>query len=498
MKEKIRSWLDETISKTLQSNKKWNKDSWMEFLDDLDEKIVAEDEEINLPLAEQLKNVKNPTIDGFSKILYQLKNLFNKLYLFEFKDYSNDESWKWIVRWENKQAAIKNAKEIYELSYAPEKIEVLTVDKDRLIDRAKVNPTTIFWNKKVNKKQLWEFLVEYASLMEDWFDKQDTIKNIWDIIKDKKIKEFMEELKDSSYKMSKLMEKHWVFDDYTITIIESAESSWWAARFFDWIKHLWKSYIEEEEFKSKFISSLIYPIVLFSIIMIIIYVSLKYVMPALTWLFSEIAWKDNLPWYMLSMIEIWNWINFIILKILMGIWLFYFILKVLSTNSFILVKWNLLKLKMPLIWMILQIIEENRIMRILVQTLDSNLSHLDKIQSFEKSTWSELYKRVFRYMYKIYPLKQNLSKTFEEANEKFWNWIFSQRYLTILKLARWEKPKILQKYNTFLGKNTEKLMKKLGTIKWIITVWVTMSIAGMVWIIFFVITSMVINLTNKI
>jgi len=67
----------------------------------------------------------------------------------------------------------------------------------------------------------------------------------------------------------------------------------------------------------------------------------------------------------------------------------------------------------------LQAVEENRIIRIFIQTLDSNLSHLDKIQSFEKSTSSELYKRVFRYMHKIYPMKQNMSLTFEDANEKF-------------------------------------------------------------------------------
>jgi len=41
--------------------------------------------------------------------------------------------------------------------------------------------------------------------MEDEFTKEDTIENLKDIIKDKTLKEFSQELATTSYKMSQLM-----------------------------------------------------------------------------------------------------------------------------------------------------------------------------------------------------------------------------------------------------------------------------------------------------
>ena len=496
MKDKLLQNINTFIqSKILKENSKTENYS---FLEDLDEKIVSEKEKDILPLNEQLKFYKKITLDSWEKFFYFLKNFFKKLYTFEYKDFKNEENnFSWTIRGSNKIEAASNAKLIYKLNYDPLKVLPIEFQKDRLIDKIIANPTQIFSSRKVNKMQLWEFLKEYADLREDEFSKEDTIDNLKDSITDKTLKEFIDDLRTTSFKMSQLMKQIWGFDDYTITIIESAESSWGTSKFHEWIKHLWESYIQEEKFKKEFIGSLILPIWLLVVILILVYGFLKLVMPSLYGLFSELVWKNWLPAYMTTLLEVWNNLEFTLLKIWAVVFWFIFILKILSSNIFILVKWNLLKLKIPLYWSIIKIIEENRIARILIQTIDSNLSPLDKIQSFEKSTSNELYKRVYRYMYKIYPLKQNVLNTFIDANDKFGWEIFSKRFIGLLKIAKWVKQKILEKYLSFLTKNMKLLLDKMGIVKWLTTTLITITIAWMIGSLFTLITTLVLNVTSK-
>ena len=128
--------------------------------------------------------------------------------------------------------------------------------------------------------------------------------------------------------------------------------------------------------------------------------------------------------------------------------------------------------------------------------MTSNLSEIQKIQSFEKATWNLLYKWLYRTMRSIYPVRRNLVVTIEEANNKFWWELFWKRMITVLNLAKWDSKKVLKKYESFLEKNTLILYEKFKKVNFFITIFATLFIALSITGIFWLIFSMVVSLAK--
>lgn len=496
MMDKIKNLLDQWVAYILNKSGKKENVSIYQVFDDIQVESIAQLEwEEKKPLKEQLKTVLQPDKKKSEYWIYIFQNLLNPLYLFNFRDYSTGSSFNWIIRWGNKVEAWENAMKIYKLKNLPDKIIDIEVPDDRLLDKLIVKPT-FFLTKKVDKWQLWEFLVEYSSLLSDWFNKKDTIDTLKDIIKDKALLEFMEALKTSNYTMSTLMEKSGMFDDYTISIIESSELAWWDTRLYQGLTQLWISYKKEDEFKRSFIKSLYYPVFLLILIIWILFWTITILIPILAKLFIEIVWPNKIPWFMLFLLDFNKNMLPILIQVGFIIWIFIIIKKILLTNSIILWIYEKAKLNIPLFWDILRTLEENRLFRILIQTQTSNLTEIQKIQSFEKATWNLLYKWLYRTMRTIYPSRRNLVTTIEEANNRFgWN-LFGKRMITVLNLAQWDSKKVLMKYEMFLEKNTQILYEKLKRVNFFITVFATLFIALSITGIFWMIFSMVISLAK--
>lgn len=496
MLDKIKNLVDQWVWYVLNKSKTKKDVSVYNILSEVqDDKDYLDLKEYQT-LDEQKKDLIKPEKKWIEFFTYLLTNFKNKLYLFSLKDYKTWNIIKGTIRWWNKIEAWENAQKVYWLSEKPDKIIDIDVSPDRLLDKFIVNPT-FYFSKKVKKWQLGEFLIEYSSLMEDWFDKKDTIDVLKDIIKDRSLLEFMEVLKTSNLKVSALMEKSGLFDDYTVSIIESAELAGWDSKLYEWFTNLWISYKNEAEFREKFIKSMYYPGFLILMIILILVGTITKVIPILAWLFIEIAGEDKLPWTLLTLLAFWDNFWIILVKVIFGIGIIVLIKKILLTNSILLWFWNQMILKLPLFWEIFRILEENRIFRILIQTKTSNLSEMQKIQSFEKATPNILYKWVYRFMWKKYPSIRDLTRTIESANNNFGGEIFWKRMITVLNLAKWETSKVLSKYESFLKKNTELLYERLKTVNFVVTILSTLLIwLTIVWI-FWTVFWVVINLANS-
>lgn len=418
---------------------------------------------------EQVEWIRQPSLKDWNYWIYKLTSFLKPLYVFTAKDYITGEEIKGTVRASNTVDAKAIAKRFYNLPSDPEKIERVVASKLKPMTKVLVNPT-FSKGKKVPKMQLWQFLVEYSSLMEDGLTKAQAVQILkMDMIKDKRLIEFMDLLKTSNYKMSTLMEQIWYFDDYTISIISSSEQAWWETQLYKGLTELGLSYIAEEEFRKKFINSLIYPGFMIFLVICIALVGLFVLVPILAGLFSEIVGESKLPPLITNLLAFKESLLDNTVMIALYILWFLIVRKILLSNSYISWQWQQFKLRLPLLGNITRISEENRIFRILVQTHTSTLSEVQKIQAFEKATSNLLYKWVYRTMRNTFPLKRNFTKTVEDVNERFGWQIFGLRMLTVLNLAVGDSKKVLSKYESFLKKNTELLYQKFTVVNKIVT-----------------------------
>lgn len=494
--DKIKNLLDQWVAYILSKN--WTKRdvSVYQVFDDIQVESLSSLEWKELaPLEEQLKDLTKPDKKKSEYWIYILSNIQNTLYLFNYKDYSDWTVINWTIRGGNKVEAGENARKVYKLKNVPEKISDFEVSSDRLLDKLVVKPT-FFLTRKIDKWQLWVFLIEYSSLMEDQFDRKETIDTLKADVKDKWLLEFMEALKTTPYSMSVLMTKSWMFDDYTISIVESSELAWGDVKLYQGLSQLGVSYKNEDDFKKAFIKSLYYPGFLLLLIVWILFATVTVLIPVLSKLFIEIVWANKIPGIMLFLLDFNKNMAPLFIEFWFWLWIFIVIKKILLTNSVILWTYENFKLKLPLIWSILRLLEENRLFRILIQTKTSNLSEIQKIQSFEKATSNLLYKWLYRTMRSIYPSRRNLVTTIEEANNKFWWELFSRRMITSLQKAKWDSNKVLEKYEAFLEKNTKVLYEKFKKVNFAITIFATLFIAGAITSIFGLVFWMVISLAK--
>jgi len=496
MNDKLKNLIDQWVSTILKKTKSTQDVSIYDVLDEIQKESFIEEKKEDLwSLNDQVKGYIKPSKKTPEYILYIVSNFIYKLYKFSYKDYKNNKIIKGTIRGLNKIEAWVNAKKVYLLNDIPDQVTEIEISDDRLKDKFKVNPT-FFFKKKISKKELAEFLIEYSSLMEDGLNRKDALELLKDLITDSELLDFLEFLKSSNLSLSGSMRKSKAFDDYTIQIVESAEQSGWDTKLYQWLRALWESYRDEEQFKSKFIKSLIYPWVLVTFILLIVIWVVFFVAPILAWLFWELRGWKALPGTLLMLLSLKQNIVSILLKWGSVIAVIILLKRILFSNSFIRGLWNQLKLRIPVIWDLFRILEENRFFRILIQTKTSNLSEVEKLKSLERSTNNELYKWVYRYMWNKYSWIRDLNRTIIEANEKFWWRIFSKRMILVLNLARWETDKVLQKYRTFLNKNTEELYEKLKKLNLFVTTFATMIVASLIVWIFTLVFWLIFSLTS--
>lgn len=482
LKDTFNSWINSIINSRInkQSKDKTFNPTVYSVFEQVQTKVNDDDTKY-LSVEEQLAKTVQPKEKWLKYILYALQNFTKPLYTFTYTDYINKKSIIGRIRWSNSVEANENAKSVYNLPQEPEKTTLVKPVSRNFFQKVKADPGFLF-KSWIDKWALWTFLIEYSSLMEDGISKRDAIDILKvDTIKDKSLIGFMEKLKTSNLALSVLMAQEWLFDDYTISIVESAESAWWDSKLYEWLTSLWESYRQEYEFRKKFISSFYYPGFLVILLIVVIFGILFFLLPVLAKLFKEIWGKKPLPDLMLQALDFKEHIFQYIWMLILYVVIFLIIKKILLSNSYLLGYWEKFKLRLPLIWQIRQLIEENRLFRILSQTLQSNLTEVQKIQSAERSTPSTLYKWVYRTMRNIYPRMRNLILTIEEANSQFGWDIYSKRMLSILRLATWDSRKVQKKYETFLAKNTQLLYDRLNVLNKIVTNVVILLVWLIVW-----------------
>lgn len=496
---KIKEFLDNSVWTILTKSK--NKDSLSAYyiLDEVrtNKAVLYSDQEFQ-DLKDILKDKDKPKDKNLQYYIYLASNFFKPLFTFKYKDYKTNEVINGVIRWVNRTEAIDNAKLVYWLTESPEKVQEVIVSPDRLVDQFKVYPTH-FLRKKIPTWPLWEFLVEYASLREDGFDQAQAISVLKDSIKDKGVLHFANELKSSNLHMSALMSKLGIFDDYTVSIVRSAEMTWWDSKFYEGISRLGQNYIKQAAFRKKFISSMYYPAFLITLVIIITLVAIIKIVPMIVWLFIELAWEEKLPGYMKSLLAFNQEFGPFMIKVWLITAFIWTIKKILLNNSILLWLWTKMKLKLPLYGPIIQKVEENRLVTILLQTELSNLTEMQKIQALEKATPNVLYKWLYRTMAKKYARERDFTRTLEGANNTF-NWVlFGKRLLITLNLLKISTTdKKIQKYESFLDKNTAVLYQYLGKVNTLIT---TLTIALIWWLVawlFWTILSFVISLIQNI
>ena len=484
---------NELVDKGLSQEEK----QFSEILDQLDDNLNDNDEQAQKtkPLKEQLEGLEPIKEKSSKKIIYYLNNFWKKLYFFEYKDYTTGQIIRGMIRGSSRKEAWDNAKELYQLKHDPDILKPFEIDNNNFFEKFRINPL-FFLIQKIDKKELGLFLKEYASLMSDGLSKKQAINILLKMIKDKSLRDFLYDFRDSSYTMSVLMRNSWKFDEYTISLIESAESAWGSSQFYDWLSKLGQAYEEEAEFQREFKKSLAYPIWMMIFLVILVLISLIKVVPVLAWVFANIVWKDKIPSLMISLLEISNNIWIIIWEFIVFLVLVIAIKKILLSNPSLLVKWELFKLKIPLIWKIIQKKEENKIMTIFAQTIYSQVSPTRKIKMLKNATTSKLYTKVFLYALYLYPSKQNIVWVFEEVNKAFQNKVLGEKFMIMMKLAQESATtdKRLVKYKNFLDKNIKELKETMDSIKFITTSLIIVAAVSLVFFIILTVASVTFSL----
>ncbi len=353
-------------------------------------------------------------------------------------------------------------------------------------------------NIKISSKEKINLLEQLSNLLQSWIPLINAFKIIMYQTKEKKLKILLKNIVDNINKwdsLSEIFQKNnksfWVFD---VSIVEMWEVTW---KLGDSIETIKQKEEKSQELKWKIIWALIYPIVIVSLSIIMIWVFMVYVIPKIEQMYIDS--KVNLPSLTQWVIDTSNFIQNNIYYIILWIFIFIILIIAFKTSKTTKIYWDNFILRIPIFWPLIKkktlalfvnslwiLLESwviiNKSLEISSKALENDYyeKHLKNINS-RVSKWVELSKLMW--VHEIQSWKENFLFPIELASiVKIWESTWRLDKLLI---------KIWQKYNKEIDNIVKNIQTAIEPLVIVIVWWI-------VWVLIMAIMLPFFNMVNVI
>ena len=321
-------------------------------------------------------------------------------------------------------------------------------------------------NIKLNSKEKIDFLEQLSNLL----DSGIPIINSFTIMnyqtKNKKLKTIIETSLEKLSKWKNLKQIFSLFpktfNSFDISIIEMWEVTWELANSIEIIRTKEE---KNKELKWKIIWALIYPMVIVTLSVAMIFVFMIYVIPKIKDMYSDA--KVNLPDLTKFVIKTSEFIQANLILILSIIWIFILAIKVFKSSKYTKIYWDNFILRVPIFWNLIKkwilAIFSNSLWTLLEKWVIINKALEISSKSLENSYYEKQLKKIISGVSRW----ENLSSLMWINEIKTWkqNFYFPIELSSIVKIweQTWKLPWLLQKISKKFNKEIDNITKNLST-----------------------------------
>lgn len=354
------------------------------------------------------------------------------------------------------------------------------------------------YKQKISPKEKINFLDQLSNLLQSWIPVLNSMKIIMYQTKKKKIKKIYESMIQKLNKWDSLSMVFAsypnIFNSFDISIIEMWEITW---ALWNSIWTIMKKEEESKELKSKIIWALIYPIVVMSLSVIMIWIFMVYVIPKIEVMYADS--KANLPVLTQKVIIISKFIQENIFMIILAIIAFIIFIVFFKSWKKTKIFWDRMILSIPLFWplikkKILALFTSSLWMLLqswilITRALDVTSKALEN-DYYEKKL-NEINSRVAKWIELSTLMWINEIQTWKE------NFLFPIELASVVKIweETWNLAQLLENLSVKLTKEIDTVVKNIQTaIEPIVIIWVWL----VVWTLIMAIMLPFFNMVNVI
>jgi len=342
-------------------------------------------------------------------------------------------------------------------------------------------------NIKLNSKEKIEFLEQLSNLLESGIPIINSFKIMQYQTKNSKLKTIIDTSLEKLSKWKNLQQIFSLFpksfNSFDISIIEMWEVTWELDNSIMIIKDKEE---KNKELKWKIIWALIYPLVIVTLSIAMIFVFMIYVIPKIKGMYADA--KVNLPELTKFVIKTSEFIQENIIFILAIIWIFILAIKLFKTSKYTKVYWDSFILRIPIFWKLIKkwilAIFTNSLWTLLEKWVIVNKALSIASKSLENSYYEKELQKIISKVSRW----EAISSLMWINEIKSWkqNFYFPIELSSIVKIweQTWKLPSLLQKISKKFNKEIDNITKNLATaiepiviiVVWIIVWTLIMSI----------------------
>ena len=319
---------------------------------------------------------------------------------------------------------------------------------------------------KISSKEKINFLEQFSNLINSGIPILNSLKIIMYQTKNKKLKILLEKMISSINKWDSLKESFahfpkifWYFD---LSIIEMWEVT---GKLGDSIETIKQKEEKEKELRTKIIWALIYPMVIITLSIIMIWVFMVYVIPKIQKMYADS--KVNLPELTQNVIKLSDFTQKNIDKIIIWIFIFMILVYIFKTHKKTKIYWDNFILRIPIFWSLIK----KKILAMFASSLWILLKNgvmINKSLSISSRTLENDY-----YEKKLTEMNSRVSKWIQ-LSELMWineiqswkeNFLFPIELASVVKIweETWNLAELLIKISKKQNKEIDNVVKNIQT-----------------------------------
>ena len=337
---------------------------------------------------------------------------------------------------------------------------------DKIKEIFKNSWSKVNYNISISSKEKINLLEQLSNLLNSGIPLMNSFKIIMYQTRDKKMKLFVKTIVTNLNKWDSLKDVFTkykkIFNIFDLSIIEMWEVTW---KLWDSIETIKNKEEKSRELKSKIIWALIYPMVIVTLSIGMIWVFMIYVIPKITDMYKDA--KVNLPSLTQHVINISNFLQKNVIEILIWIWVFIALFIVFKSHPKTKIYFDRAILHVPIFWPLIQ----KKILSLFTSSLSILLNSwviINKsLEISARALDNDYYEKTLKKVIRDVSMWKTLSWCMWIDEIQTWkeNFLFPIELASVVKIweETWKLAHLLQRISVKYSKQIDELVKWMQT-----------------------------------
>ena len=337
---------------------------------------------------------------------------------------------------------------------------------DKIKEILKNSWSKVNYNISISSKEKINLLEQLSNLLNSGIPLMNSFKIIMYQTRDKKMKLFVKTIVTNLNKWDSLKDVfskyRKIFNIFDLSIIEMWEVTW---KLWDSIETIKNKEEKSRELKSKIIWALIYPMVIVTLSIGMIWVFMIYVIPKITDMYKDA--KVNLPSLTQHVINISNFLQKNVVEILIWIWVFIALFIVFKSHPKTKIYFDRAILHVPIFWPLIQ----KKILSLFTSSLSILLNSwviINKsLEISARALDNDYYEKTLKKVIRDVSMWKTLSWCMWIDEIQTWkeNFLFPIELASVVKIweETWKLAHLLQRISVKYSKQIDELVKWMQT-----------------------------------